>query len=54
MADVRSRDPVISRVSEIIEVNDLQSNLKSELPVVRSSLRQWKMLRVIDSVEGFS
>ena len=60
MAYMQSRDPVIARVNDIIEGNDLPSNVKSELPEVMSSnvelsevmssLRQWKMIRVIDSV----
>ena len=47
---MQSRDPVISRVRDNIEGNDLPSNVKSELPEVRSYLRQWKMLRVISNV----
>ena len=50
MAKMQSRDAVISRVRDIIEGNDLASNVKSELPEVRSYLRQWKMTRFIDNV----
>ena len=39
---MRSRDAVISRVSDNIEGNDLPSNVKSELPKVRSGLTKWK------------
>ena len=47
---MQSRDPVIARVRDIIGGNDLPSNVKSELPEVRSYLRQLKMLRVIVNV----
>ena len=35
MAEMQSRDPVIARVRDIIEGNDLSSDVKSELPEVR-------------------
>ena len=47
---MQSSDQVIARVRDIIEGNDLPSNVKSELPEVRSYLIQWQMLRVIDNV----
>ena len=35
---------------DIIEGNDLPSNVKYELLEVRPNLRQWQILRVIDNV----
>ena len=39
MAKMQSRNPVISRVRDIIQGNDLLSNVKSELSEVRSYLK---------------